>query len=331
MPLKLIEPGKRKNNKFYLILGMENGIQYEASTRTADRKLARRRLIEFKEKLFEVFPPSGSRITFAQAAQLYKAFAKLNPPEVKRLEKVVTELGRRWVTEIGHADLVAAANKLFPGRTPASLNRNFMDVAACVLHYAADNGYCAWMRVKKFKQPRAQTRAARPDAIERLIQATEGSKQLLLIWLWHQGMRITQTLRITWEDGIDVERGTVKFFDAKGPRWRELPLHEEVLERLSSIPEKERKGRVFSWGDRHNVYRWLRPLVRELGVNFTPHMARHALGTSLNAQGAGLRTIMGALGHDDVRSSIRYQAAEIEVVRAAAAKSPRLRISGKMA
>jgi integrase len=48
-----------------------------------------------------------------------------------------------------------------------------------------------------------------------------------------------------------------------------------------------------------------------------PHMARHSLGTWLNASGAGLKTIMAALGHKDAKSSIRYQAADIEVVRAA--------------
>jgi integrase len=327
--LKLVEPGKRKGNKFYLILGMEAGTQYEVSTRTADKKLAQRRLEELKAEIAAAAPPRGKRITFAQAAQLYKGYAKLKPPEVKRLEKVVAEIGRLPVAGITHADLVTAANRRFPGRGPSSLNRNFMDVAACVLHYAAENGYCEWLRVKKFKTPKAPTRAARPEVMEALIGATDGERQLLLIWLWHQGMRITQTLRVTWEDDVDLERSTVTFWDAKGPRWRTLPLHEEVISRLQAIPEEERKGRVFPWGDRHNVYRWLRPLARRLKVTFTPHMARHALGTALNAEGAGLRTIMGALGHDDVRSSIRYQAAELEIVRAAAAKAPRLRISGK--
>lgn len=42
MPLKLIEPDKRKGNKYYLILGMEAGTQYEVSTRTTDKKLAQR-------------------------------------------------------------------------------------------------------------------------------------------------------------------------------------------------------------------------------------------------------------------------------------------------
>jgi len=202
-----------------------------------------------------------------------------------------------------------------------------MRPCASILHYAAENDYCGWLRVKLFEEPRPQARPVRPEAIEQLINATEGRQQLLLLWLSHHGTRITQTLGVTWSD-IDLKRAIFRIYNAKGNCWQNFPLHGQVLDRLESIPEENRVGRVFSWGDRHNVYRWLRPLVQQFGVTFTPHMARHALGTELNAQGAGLRTIMAALGHDDPRSSMRYQAAEIEVVRAAAAKIPRAKISG---
>jgi hypothetical protein len=76
MPLKLIPPGTRKGNKFYLILGMEAGTQYEVSSRTADKKLAQRGLVELREKILAAVPPAGRRITFAQAAELYKAYRK---------------------------------------------------------------------------------------------------------------------------------------------------------------------------------------------------------------------------------------------------------------
>lgn len=81
---------------------------------------------------------------------------------------------------------------------------------------------------------------------------------------------------------------------------------------------------VFPWRSRHSVYNWLIPLRDELGVTFTPHMARHTVGTMLNAQGASLRTIMDRLGHADVKSSLRYQAGDIEVVREATKNMPRL-------
>ena len=46
-------------------------------------------------------------------------------------------------------------------------------------------------------------------------------------------------------------------------------------------------------------------------------MARHTVGTMLNAQGGFLRIIMDRLGPADVKSSLRYQAGDIEVVREA--------------
>jgi integrase len=86
---------------------------------------------------------------------------------------------------------------------------------------------------------------------------------------------------------------------------------------LAEIPEAERAGRLFPWRTRSGVYRWLRPLARGLCVTFTPHMGRHSVGTWLNAERAGLRTIMEALHHRDPASSIRYQSADVEIVRAA--------------
>ena len=45
---------------------------------------------------------------------------------------------------------------------------------------------------------------------------------------------------------------------------------------------------------------------------------------TINAQGASLRTIMDRLGHADVKSSLRYQAGDIEVVREAGKRLPKL-------
>jgi integrase len=65
-------------------------------------------------------------------------------------------------------------------------------------------------------------------------------------------------------------------------------------------------------------------LAQQAGVYFTPHMGRHSVGTWLNEAGAGLKTIMQKLGHSDPKLSLRYQDADVEVVRAASAKMPRL-------
>src|SRR5262249_20591846 len=152
---------------------------------------------------------------------------------------------------------------------------------------------------------------------------------LFLLWICAHGTRITQTLEISW-DNVDLQRRVFRIYNKKGQRWEEYPLAEDVTERLETVPPQERVGRLFpTWSGKTSVYFWLRPLVRKLRVTFTPHMARHALGTALNAQGVGLRTIMAALGHSNPRSSMRYQAADVELVRAATASIPRPKILGK--
>jgi integrase len=75
---------------------------------------------------------------------------------------------------------------------------------------------------------------------------------------------------------------------------QEKPIDSEVLAML--IDEPVKVGRLFPWQNTTNVYRWLRPLTRELRVKFTPHMARHYGGKLLNRNGKGLKTIMSATG-----------------------------------
>jgi integrase len=327
LALKLIEPGKRKGNKYYIILGMEAGRQYEISTRTADKKLAKVRLEDLRAKI-DGAPRAGSRITFSQAADLYIEYRSPALQDRRLIEKLRGAMGRMPVPDIRQADLVQVANRLYPQLTAASRNRNVMRPAGSVLHYAARNGYCAWLRIEHFKEPRPVTRAAAPEVGAQLFQATDGAKRLLVTWLFCQGTRISDTLRVRWEH-IDLDRRVVALRTRKTDKDRVFPLHDDVLSLLRGISEDARAGRLFPWPHKNNVYRWLTPLVRNLGLEFTPHMARHSLGASLNASGAGLRTIMAALGHDSVQSSMRYQSADTEIVRDAIAKIPRLKTMGK--
>jgi len=58
------------------------------------------------------------------------------------------------------------------------------------------------------------------------------------------------------------------------------------------------------------------------GTQETPGEKEHCVPVAI--QGASLRTIMERLGHTDVKSSLRYQAGDIEVVRIASNRLPKL-------
>ena len=334
MPLELLPPGSRKGNPFYIIRGTVGGRRVEVTTKTRDAEAARRLALQVELDILDRRTPgAGEKVTFATAADYYRQRRELSAYDGKRLDRIVAALGDKYVSDITQADLDDAAINLFPQGKPATRNREFMRPAAAVLHYAADSKWCGWLRIKPFKEPRPKTRAVSDDIARVLIAAAgkDGSKsaakrRLLLLWIFHLGTRISDTIGMQWEM-VDLKARVVRFRVGKTQRDIALPLPDELVVELAN--QKSQTGRIFPWSNRHNVYRWLRELCKATGVRFTPHMARHAVGTRLNAEGAGLRTIMAALGHAHPQSSIRYQDADIEIVRAAFARSGTRLAGGK--
>ncbi len=321
MALQLIAPGQRKGNKFYLARGSVLGKVYEFNCYTTDAKLAKKRLAELDAEIRQDAVPSGERMTFAQAAQLYIEFRRPAKVDMQRIERVVTAIGNRRIQEIRGADLHDLALKLFPDCASSTRNRELLRPALTVLHHAANSGLCQWLKVKAFREPKPVTRALDPAAAASLIQAAPaGPQRALLMFLFYQGTRVSATLALRW-DQIDLENRTVRLFNRKGDRWEVFPLHDATIAELTNLRKDAEIGsRVFPWSNKTSLRRWLPQLCERVGIKFTPHMARHTLGTALARDGATLKVIMAALGHSTASSSLRYQAADIEMVRAATAK-----------
>jgi integrase len=321
MPLKLIPPGARRGNPFYLVRGSIGGREFEVSAKTANEAAARKFARDFIQAIAENrLPGPGEALSFARAIELYIDYRDPSRADRLRLAKLAIVLGRRMVADLRQVDLVEAANIIAAEKAPATKNREVMRPAAAVLHYAATNRFCQWQRIALFREARPRTRAVSLDVASMLVEAApHGPRRLFLLWSFRQGTRISDTLRVEWAH-LDLPRQSVRMKIGKTDRWTDFPLHPELFEALAAIPETERHGRLFPWHQKTGVYRWLRPMTRRLSIVFTPHMARHSLGTWLNESGAGLRTIMAALGHSDAKSSIRYQDADVEIVRAATQK-----------
>lgn len=317
MPFRLYAPGTRKGNRYYVARITASGKTIESSTNTTDEKTARRVATEAERRLRDEQKrvPSGKVITFRDAAALYIEFRQPSKVDQQRIDKVVARLGRMKILDIRAADIHQLAVRLHPNDTAATRNRNVIRPAVTVLHHAANAGLCGWIKVNSFKEARPTTRALTPEAAAALIEAAEsGPQRRLLVWLFLQGTRITATLTLQW-DQIDLSARTVRLWNAKGDRWETFPLHDAVVAKLLLV--SDRTGRVFPWSNRSSLRRWLPALCERVGIDMTPHMARHTLGTMMAANGETLRAIMAALGHSTPSSSVRYQGADIEMVRAA--------------
>ena len=339
MPFKLIPPGERKANPWYVVRLTVAGKRREFSSKTRDPEAARRFALGLELVLLDSrVPGPHEKITFERVAALWKAFKNPAKADVRSLDKVTALLGKRAVDELQHADLVAMANELYPRGAAAYKNRHALKPAGSVLHYAARNKWCPWLRIEKFPEEKPPTRAAAADQAKALIAALEREaaaatteyrrrmarkQRLLLLWLFKHWNRISEPLRLTWED-LELNSRVYRLHVRKTDQRKGKPIDEEVFEALANEPEGEREGWLFPWRTRSGVYKWLRPLCRRLGIRFTPHMARHYGGKELNRRGAGLKTIMGALDHLDPQSSVRYQDADLEIVREAMGRSERV-------
>lgn len=321
MALTLIPPGKRKGNKFYVARGSIDGRLHEISTHEIDARKAASFARRYEADVrAEGAPADAARVTFAHAVERYVEFRKPSEADLQRLERIKEAIGKRRLRDLKPADFHDLAARLKPRGSPQTKNREVLRPAVTVMHHAANAGLCPWLKVRAFPEPPRLPRAIDTESAAAVIAAApEGAKRRLIVWLFFQGTRISRTLAVEWGD-IDFERRTVSLYNAKGKRFETFALQQATLDELAHVPEADRVGRVFPWATKSGVYKWLRPLVKATGVPFTPHVARHTLGTTMAANGETLRAIMTTLGHSQASSALIYQKGEIEVARAAAAR-----------
>lgn len=322
--LKLIPPGKRKN-KFYYLRGTLDGKHVETSLKTSNRTDAEQKLRNLIRE-YEGNKDINENVTFTMAAQHYIAFRKPTERDETRIDRICDwidpdtglQFGNRLCREFTQNDIVKVANALYSTSEAGNKNRSAIVPIASVLHYASSNKWCDHLRIAKFKEKTAKTRFVMPNVETKLLKAANGDEYLLLLWLFRQGDRITDALQVRYED-IDLDRGVIRRLISKSDRYWEFSIDEEIIKLLKK--KKLSEGFVFPWRTRWAVYVWLNPLKEKVGIEFTPHRARHTLGKTLNDTGAGLRTIMDSLGQSDPKSAIRYQATDVETTRRAKQKA----------
>lgn len=257
----------------------------------------------------------GAPATFGALARRYIADRRVGARERRHVERLVMcELPSLADMRLGDVELAdveptlgrEAASELYGHLSAPSMNRAGVSPFAAIVHFGAENNWMPYLKVKAFKSidrvtPRlpggeddveallSAAAAASPRKMDR-YKADHPYRFILLLFLFRQGWRISETLRLTWRQ-VDVAGG--QFLDVlvdKGMVVKpSLPMHPQVREVLAGLPageptraDKERRGRVFPWVDRHNVYRWLNPWCAEIGVHFRPHMARVEYASQLN-------------------------------------------------
>ena len=235
MSLKLIAPGLRGNKCFY-VRGQINGKRVEVSSDTTDKATAEKFKADLEVSLRDNLT-APDKVTFRMAAESYIGWRNPSPRDETQIRVLIEVFGDRFVNELVQADLVRAADFLMPNGNPANKNRWVIRPAASVLHYAANNRWCEWQRIRLFKEPRPVTRATTPDVAKKLIKAAPKPEQkLLLLWIFKHGDRITDAINVEWAR-IDFEGRFYRHYERKNDKWRTAPVDDEVLALLLNLKE----------------------------------------------------------------------------------------------
>ena len=330
MGFKLIAPGKRKGNRVYILRGRYRGRQYEGSTKTADKETALRRKREFLQRLKRGVD-AGEPETFAEAAVQYIASRGVSVSEERYVNKLsgcrkpdrgkarMSFNGKRTFGEIRLDEMkpvyiAQAANLLYPGCRNETKNRQAYTPAASVMHFANQQDWCAYIVVRKLEQREPQTRRPTEKAREILLTETEGELHRLMVVLFFQGWRITETLTGTSWERTSLKDMEFEIYINKARRWKKVAMHPEVFDVL--VGETDKTGRLFkALKSRWDVYKALKPVLEEHGISFTPHMARHWFGTTLGNLGSTNLEIANAGTWTSEKSVSRYTNADMERAR----------------
>ena len=315
MPLKLVQ---RHGSPCWYIRGSIRGVRVDESTGLGDRKAAEEILVLRSAQVQQraIHGDAFSR-TFAEAALSYMEAGG----ERAHLAPLITHFAKTKVGAVGQAELEAAAKKLAPGLSPATVNRKIYTPAVAVLNHAARKKWCAKPVIARPKQPRGRVRWVTHEEAEKLIAAASPHLAPLVEFLFCTGARVSEALYLDWRF-VDLGRAHVIFVDTKNGDRRGVPLHPRAVAALANLREADPKskrntGAVFRRPDGQpyepreggggQVSTAWAGMCRRAGISdFSPHDCRHTWATWHYTANRDLTALMELGGWKSPDMVMRY-------------------------
>lgn len=248
-----------------------------ASARTGDEGKARAlaKAVE-KEEWKRRTVGDASTLTFIRASVIYTE----DGGELAYLDALMKHFCDKPVADILPADIQIAARRLYPGRAPATWNRQVVVPARAVINYCAALGLCHPIRVGRFTEIKPVRKAVTLEWHEKLREHASPRLGALMMFMLMTGARIGQALQMT-PDMLDLQSGQAVIPAAKRHPPRTAYLPPVLVAALANLPR--RRGRVFGYERKEPVYRHLRAACEAAGIEYlgTHQPGRHTFATEM--------------------------------------------------
>lgn len=164
--------------------------------------------------------------------------------------------------------------------------------------------------------------------VARMIQVTKNLKhKALLMTAYAAGLRVSELVRLKIKD-IDTQRMVIHIHEGKGGKDRMVTLSQVLLETLRLYYKQYKPAEYLFEGDDGGVYctrsaqKVLTQAKFKARVNKkgSIHLLRHSYATHLLETGTDIRYIKELLGHNSLKTTLRYT--HVSIKKIAAIQSP---------
>jgi integrase len=312
MPLKLYAPRQGKT-PYWSVRGTYLGIYVDRSTKIGKRALALKALQRIEREIeCGEFAQRGEP-TFASAAAAYMKAGG----ERRFIKRLLEHFGDTLLSRIDQSSVDAAAASLYPGRSAATWNRQVYTPAAAILHRG---GVRIDLRRPRGSGGNKTTAWLWPEQAETIfVEAAKLNKEFetLLIVLCYTGMRLSEALRLTWND-VRLQDGFAYVPDTKNGEPRAVYLPPVAVAALANgeMDRTDSSRRAFRFTKSGHLYALLRAAAFKAGVELPErsafHIFRHTYATWMRRY-AGLDTkgLVATGAWKDRKSADRYEHVQV--------------------
>ena len=152
------------------------------------------------------------------------------------------------------------------------------------------------------------------DEVRRILEAISNPKHCAMIMIaYAAGLRVSEIVNLRLQD-VDSERMVLHIRQSKGKKDRQVMLSVQLLETLRAYYKcYTPKGYLFEGQEggpyaTRSVQKIIADAKERSGVKRTGsiHALRHSFATHLLEGGTDLRIIQSLLGHNDLKTTLRY-------------------------
>ena len=302
----------------YYALVKKNGKQIRKSLKTQDRKLAERRLKEFRGKVGQLKADRSERkLPFEVYAQRWFEMYQghLKPSSAKRVQLCLKELRSTFagvpIAEITTRDCETWAARRGKGLAASTFNKD-AEVLKAVIDYAVRSGVILANPAKGIRRRKVTNKEIiipSKDDFQRLVATIEAQNirareaVRLVKLLAFSGMRLTEATQLTWRE-VDFERETFIVtggeVGTKSGEPRVVPLFPALrafLEELRAERTPEATARVVEIRTAKTA---IANACKSASLpHFTHHSMRHFFVSNAIERGVDFKTIAAWVGHKD--------------------------------